>query len=62
MSNSLHQHGAHEVQKQLRTRMKMRGLESIKVEVTRKSGKVKINFTGLPEEVVKAEAILADWA
>ena len=37
------------------------GLDTIKVLVTRQSGKYKFNFTGSPEQVVKAEAILAAW-
>jgi hypothetical protein len=62
MSNSLQQHGAKEIYKQLRLRMKNQGLDTIKVEVTRRSGKFKFNFTGSPEQVVKAEQILAAWA
>lgn len=62
MSNSLQQHGIKEVYKQLRLRMKNQGLDTIKVEVTRRSGKFKFNFTGSPEQVVKAEQILAAWA
>ena len=37
------------------------GLDTIKVLVTRRSGKFIFNFTGSPEQVVKAEAILAAW-
>ena len=37
------------------------GLDSIKVLVTRRSGKFQFNFTGSPEQVVKAEEILAAW-
>ena len=37
------------------------GLDTIKILVTRQSGKFKFNFTGSPEQVVKAEAILAAW-
>jgi len=37
------------------------GLDTIKILVTRRSGKFKFNFTGSPEQVVKAEAILAAW-
>jgi len=37
------------------------GLDSIKVLVTRRSGKYHFNFAGSPEQVVKAEAILAAW-
>lgn len=42
--------------------MKNNGLETIKVEVTRRAGKFKFNFTGSSEQVAKAEAILAAWA
>jgi len=62
MSNSLQQHGIKEIYKQLRLRMKNRGLETIQVLVTRRAGKFKFNFTGSPEQVVKAEQILAAWA
>jgi hypothetical protein len=61
MSNSLQQHGINEVYRQLRLRMKNRGLETIKVLVTRRAGKYKYSFTGSPEEVVKAEKIFAAW-
>jgi hypothetical protein len=61
MSNSLQHHGFKEINKQLRFRMIAEGLESIKILVTRRSGKFKFNFTGTPEQVVKAEAILAAW-
>jgi hypothetical protein len=61
MSKSLQQHGAREITKQLRFRMIASGLDSIKVLVTRQSGKFKFNFTGSPEQVVKAEALLAAW-
>jgi hypothetical protein len=61
MSNSLQQHGIQEVYKQLRLRMKIRGLDTIKVEVTRRAGKYKYHFTGSPEQVVQAEQILAAW-
>ena len=37
------------------------GLDTIKILVPRRSGKYKFNFTGAPEQVVKAEAILAAW-
>ncbi len=37
------------------------GLDTIKVLVTRRSGKFKFNFTGSAEQVVKAEHILATW-
>jgi hypothetical protein len=62
MTNSLNLHGAREVHKQLQLRMKNSGLETIKVQVTRKSGKNKCRFTGSPEQVVKAEQILAAWS
>jgi hypothetical protein len=61
MNNSLQQHGAREVTKQLRFRMKHSGLETIEINITRKCGKHVFGFTGSPEEVVKAEKILADW-
>ena len=61
MSNSLQQHGFREINKQLRFRMLADGLDSIKVLVTRRSGKFKFSFTGSPEQVVKAGAILAAW-
>lgn len=62
MSKSLQQHGIKEIYKQLRLAMKNSGLETIKVEVTRRAGKFKFAFTGSPEQVVKAEQILAAWA
>ena len=37
------------------------GLDTIKILVTRRSGKIKFNFTGSPDQVVKAEEILAAW-
>ena len=61
MSNSLQRHGIKEIYKQLRLQMKNRGLETIQVLVTRRAGKFKFNFTGSPEQVVKAEQILAAW-
>ena len=61
MSQSLQQHGFREINKQLRFRMIASGLDSIKVLVTRQSGKFKFNFTGAPDQVVKAEALLAAW-
>ena len=61
MSNSLQKHGIVEAQKQLRLRMKNQHLDTIKVEVFRRAGKIKFNFTGSPEEVTKAEEILAAW-
>ena len=62
MSNSLQQHSPHEAHKQLRLKMKNSGLASIEVQVTRRAGKMKFNFTGLPDEVEKAKVILAAWA
>jgi len=41
--------------------MQRSGLSSIKVEVTRRAGKLDFHFTGSEEEVKKAEKILADW-
>jgi hypothetical protein len=61
MRNSLQQHGMNEVYKQLRYSMKKNGLETIQVQVTRRAGKFDINFTGSPEQVVKAGQILAAW-
>ena len=61
MSNSLQQHGINEIYKQLRLRMKNRGLESIEVHITRRAGKYKYSFTGSPEQVVAADKILAEW-
>ena len=61
MSNSLQQHGIREIYKQLRLRMKNKGLNTIEVLVTRRAGKYKFNFTGSPEQVVQAEQILAAW-
>jgi hypothetical protein len=59
--NSLQHHGVKEAHKQLHLRMKRSGLTSIKVEVTRRAGKLKFNFTGSDGEVKQAEKILADW-
>jgi hypothetical protein len=61
MSKSLQQHGIKEVGKQLRLRMKNRGLETIEVHVTRRAGKFKCNFTGSAEQVAQADKILAAW-
>jgi hypothetical protein len=61
MSKSLQQHGIREIQKQLRLRMKKQHLDTIKVLVTRRAGKIKIGFAGSPEQVAKAEEILAAW-
>jgi hypothetical protein len=62
MSNSLQQHGIPEINKQLRFQMKKCGLDTIAILITRRAGKIQIIFTGSPEHVVKAEAILAAWA
>jgi len=59
---SLQHHGIKEAHKQLHFRMKKSGLASIKVEVTRRAGKLRFNFTGSDEEVKQAEKILADWS
>jgi hypothetical protein len=61
MSNSLQQHGIKEIYKQLRLRMKNRGLETIQVHVTRRAGKFQYSFAGSAEQVVAAEKILANW-
>ena len=61
MSNGLQQHGMKEIFKQLRFSMKKNGLETVEVQVIRHAGKFKIGFTGSPEQVVKAEKILAAW-
>jgi hypothetical protein len=61
MNNSLQQYGIREVQKQLRLRMKNSGLDSIRVEVTRKSGKLKFDFLGSPDQVTKAYELVANW-
>jgi hypothetical protein len=41
--------------------MRRSGLSSVKVQVTRRAGKLRFNFTGLDEEVKQAEKILAEW-
>jgi hypothetical protein len=41
--------------------MKTIGLDTIKVLVTRRAGKIQCNFTGSKEQVVQAEKILAAW-
>jgi hypothetical protein len=41
--------------------MKNTGLDTIEVQVTRRAGKLKFDFTGSPEEVTQARKILADW-
>ena len=61
MSNSLQKHGPHEAHNQHRLRTKNRGLDTIEVQVTRRAGKLKFNFTGSAEQIAKAEKILADW-
>ena len=61
MSKSLQQHGFREINKQLRFRMIASDLDTIKILVTRQCGKYKFNFTGSPEQIVKAEALLATW-
>ncbi|MGA2246608.1 MAG: hypothetical protein ABSH48_16575 [Verrucomicrobiota bacterium] len=61
MSNSLQQHPIREIYKQLRLRMKNRGLDTIQVHVTNRAGKFRYNFTGSPEQVVEADKILAAW-
>lgn len=60
--NSLQHHGIKEAHKQLQLRMQRSGLTSIKVDVIRRAGKLRFNFTGSDEEVKKAEKILADWS
>ena len=62
MSNSLQQHGIKEIYKQLRLRMKNKGLDTIQVHVTNRAGKFKFNFTGSAEQVVQADKILAAWS
>jgi hypothetical protein len=59
---SLQHHGIHEAHKQLHLRMQRSGLSSIKVQVSRRAGKLRFHFIGLEEEVKKAEKILADWS
>lgn len=59
---SLQRHGIREAHKQLHLRMQRSGLSSIKVEVTRRAGKIRFNFVGLADEVKQAEKILADWS
>jgi len=58
---SLHRHGAREAHKQLHLRMKKRALTTIKVSVTRKSGRLNVQFSGSDDEVRIARQILADW-
>ena len=47
MSNSLQQHGIREINKQLRFRMRKCGLDAVAIQVTRRAGKIKINFRSL---------------
>ena len=61
MSKSLLQHGPKEIFKQLTFRMKNTGLDTIAVQVTRQSGKIKIDFTGSAAQVVQAKQILTGW-
>jgi len=61
MTSSLQKHGLREAHKQLSTRMKRDGLKTIQVQVTRQSGKLKFDFTGSKDEIVKAQKVLADW-
>jgi hypothetical protein len=61
MSKSLQQHGIKESYKQLRCCMKKNGLDTINVQITRQSGKLRFAFTGSPEQVTKAEQFLAAW-
>ena len=58
---SLHRHGATEAHKQLHLRMKTSGLTTVKLSVTRKSGRLNVQFSGSDDEVAKARKILADW-
>ena len=62
MSKSLQQHAPREVYKQVHLAMKNNGLDTIKVQVTRHAGKIKVAFTGSAEQVAKAEQILAAWS
>jgi hypothetical protein len=61
MSNSLQKHSPHEAHKQLRARMIRDGLDTVKVQVTRRAGKMQIGFTGSKEQVAQAQDILAHW-
>jgi len=62
MTNSLRHHGLKEIYKQLRLKMKHKGLDTIEVLVTRRAGKYQYNFTGSAEQVVAAEKIIAAWS
>lgn len=59
--HSLQRHGIEEAQKQLPLRIKNRGLTGVKVEVSRRAGRLQFGFSGPPAEVQRAEKILADW-
>ena len=61
MSKSLQQHGIKEIYKQLRLKMKNKGLDTIQVHVINRAGKFRFNFTGSAEQVVQADKILAAW-
>jgi hypothetical protein len=61
MSKSLQQHGIKESYKQLRFCMKKHELDTIKVQITRRAGKLRFAFAGAPEQVTKAEQLLAAW-
>jgi hypothetical protein len=58
---SLHHHGPKEARKQIHFRMMKSGLTTIKVSVTRKFGRLNVQFSGSDEEVNKAQKILAAW-
>lgn len=58
---SLHHHGAQEAHKQLHLRMKKNGLTTVKISVTRKSGRLNVQFSGSDAEVAKARQVLANW-
>ncbi|HEX4343749.1 MAG TPA: hypothetical protein VH255_10175 [Verrucomicrobiae bacterium] len=61
MSKSLQQHGIKENYKQLRLRMKTRGLDTVDVAITRRAGKYIYDFTGSADQVAKAQEMLASW-
>jgi hypothetical protein len=61
MNNSLQQHPITEVSRQLRLKMKTHGLDTVKVNVSRRAGKYQCSFTGSPEQTAQAEKILAAW-
>lgn len=62
MSKSLQQHGFREINKQLCFCMKKNGLDTIQVQITRRAGKFRFAFAGSPEQVTRAEQLLAAWA